>query len=230
MIKLEIPVGNKEALAAFGRALLELSGNAVVAAAAPVVTTDTPEKIEQPDGGPAAGADDGGFAGTEAGLNAGGVELDGEGIPWDARLHVASKTKRQSDQTWTLKRQLDAAFVTQIKAELLAAQAAPPATGPTTTTTAPDTTVKTGGDNPVGMPLQTKTQPANTGGDAVTTFAALMSHITAHQADGTLSIEETLQVCQKHGITAMPLLNTRPDLIPAIYADYVAIWAPRAQQ
>lgn len=46
------------------------------------------------------------------------IELDAEGIPWDARIHAGSKSKIKKG-TWTLKRGVDPALVAQVKAELL---------------------------------------------------------------------------------------------------------------
>lgn len=80
-----------------------------------------------------------------------GVELDKDGLPWDARIHSASKKKTVKEETWKLKRGADPALVETVKAELKAAMSASPAapietaapapintaTPPAPTTTAP---------------------------------------------------------------------------------------------
>lgn len=48
-----------------------------------------------------------------------GVELDAEGIPWDSRIH-ASSGKKVKAGTWTMKRNVEDAFVVQVKEELKA--------------------------------------------------------------------------------------------------------------
>ena len=53
------------------------------------------------------------------------VNLDGDGIPWDVRIHGASKAKLARGNTWKLKRGVDKTLVTTVIAELKAAMSAP---------------------------------------------------------------------------------------------------------
>ena len=59
--------------------------------------------------------------------NPGNVELDADGIPWDARIHSGGKTKLKAANTWKLGRNKDPELIKQVMAELKAAVAAPAA-------------------------------------------------------------------------------------------------------
>lgn len=61
--------------------------------------------------------------------NPGGVEVDGNGLPWDGRIHSgpADKKPRNGDNTWRKKRGVDDATVAAVEAELRAALGAPAA-------------------------------------------------------------------------------------------------------
>lgn len=48
------------------------------------------------------------------------VELDEEGLPWDARIHGESKLKLKRGNTWKLIKGIDKAFAETVKAELRA--------------------------------------------------------------------------------------------------------------
>lgn len=60
---------------------------------------------------------------------AAGAELDAGGLPWDARIHAGTKTKK-ADGTWTAKRGAPPELVNAVTAELRAVMAAPVATVP----------------------------------------------------------------------------------------------------
>lgn len=62
-------------------------------------------------------------------------DVDKDGVPWDARIHSAGKTKVKAG-TWKLKKGVDKALVEQVTAELLA-QTAGANTPPATETAAP---------------------------------------------------------------------------------------------
>lgn len=59
-----------------------------------------------------------------------GVEVDSEGLPWDARIHTDSKTKLKKEGTWKLKRNIDKALVAQVKAQLKQVMAIPVPSAP----------------------------------------------------------------------------------------------------
>ena len=137
-----------------------------------------------------------------------GVELDGEGISWDPRIHVSTKTTRQSDKTWKLQRNIDPVLVESVKAELRAAMSAPVAAAPPVAAAAPPVTEQTVAAGP-------------------TTFPELLMAYTAHQTAGKISNEEMDSICQAQGLPSLPLVASRPDLIPAINEDMEAICLTR---
>lgn len=55
--------------------------------------------------------------GVETAPNTAGVELDSAGLPWDARIHASTKTKK-ADGTWTQRRGVDKQDVAAIEAQL----------------------------------------------------------------------------------------------------------------
>ena len=119
------------------------------------------------------------------------VDLDGEGLPWDVRIHSSSQTKLSKNPNgWKKKRGVDPALVATVEAELRAALAA-------------------GTPAPVQATVQPVT-PAPVQADGVKTFPELMAGITGNNI---------LQEVVNAGLTAismpsLPLLAARPDLIP----------------
>ena len=132
------------------------------------------------------------------------VELDGDGLPWDPRINVDTKTKRQSDNSWKLKRNLDPALVASVKAELKALMGAPA----TITTPSPTTT-----PTPVaGIPA---------------TFGGLLSAFTFKQQQGKITADELNAICATHGVASLALIGSRPDLIPLVFSDMEALCLTR---
>lgn len=68
----------------------------------------------------------------------GASNLDTNGIPWDARIHAATKTKCK-DGSWKNKPGVDAALLASVTAELKGVQAIPTPTPPTATAAGPVT-------------------------------------------------------------------------------------------
>lgn len=169
---------------------------------------------------------------TTATATPAGVELDSEGIPWDGRIHSSSKKKLVENGRWKLIRGVDKDLVEEIKAQLLEGLAAP--------VPAPVESAQTQGLHPDPNPLSVaavnhaianapkppvseqmgKPAPAATtgtpavadAGPQISNFAQLMAAITSKG----LKPEQINPVIQSLGIAAMPVLATRPDLIPAV--------------
>jgi hypothetical protein len=160
-----------------------------------------------------------------------GVDVDATGLPWDARIHASTKTKK-GDQTWTAKRGVDKALVDQVTAELKAIMAAPvPPVAKTSVPVAPVVTDPAAafgaGAAPPAAPAPAPTPPV----DAVPAapaapesdagmgeFARVMRVVVAKQAAGGLSTEMTTGIAQQLGLTGVRDLAKRPDLIPAFEA------------
>ena len=118
------------------------------------------------------------------------VALDVNGLPWDARIHAASRGQ-VSGGTWRYKKGVDKDLVPQVEAELRATM-----TVPVPTTLAPAATA--GLAEPV----------------APTTFPELTQRVTASMVP-----KETLDTALASvGLGSFALLATRPDLVPAVEA------------
>lgn len=164
-----------------------------------------------------------------------GVKVDGEGLPWDQRIHASTKTFRQSDNTWKLRKGADAAEVERVKAELRACMAAPaPVTpalpvepqnysgaqsgGYTPVVPAPPVTAPVAPAPPVAV-----TPPAPTG---QITFTDFCTWFTGKMAAKELSRAQLEQCCADNGITSLPMLQNRPDLVPVIHKFLASICMP----
>ena len=137
------------------------------------------------------------------------VDLDGEGLPWDARIHAGSKAKlAKKPHGWKNKRGVDAETIAQVEAELRAAMAASPANP-----VAPNepATPSTPAASAQQMAPAQPAAPAR----AVSTFPELMAKITASGIDQAT----VTAAVNKQGLQALPLLAARPDLIPAVAAE-----------
>ena len=116
-------------------------------------------------------------------------ELDGAGMPWDARIHSGGKTKTAKG-VWKLRRGLDQVFVDQVKAELMGAMS--PA--------------------PVVVPDVTPAADVPPAADAPLDWAAVMSRVAASVNAGTYNNVAEAQYLAANSIEGMHLLIQRPDL------------------
>lgn len=163
-----------------------------------------------------------------------GVALDTEGLPWDARIHAATKTK-VANGSWKKKKGTDPALVTTVTAELRAVMGIPApagaaAAGPLAATPYPFPVPPVVPAAPVPVPpvaaVPVAPQPP-AAPVAITTFAQLMGYISAQIAAGKWTHPETLTACQANGITALPLLASRPDLVPGVAGTIAAMIAAK---
>ena len=159
------------------------------------------------------------------------VELDNRGLPWDARIHASTRTKCKTGE-WKNLKGVDKNVLATVEAELRAVMGAPHAATPPTppvvlaATPPPEGTpvvLPAGPTGPTPPPA-----PAPTG--TPSSFPEFLQIITAKCSAKLLTYNEVTATVQKHlGPTAgIPLLNARPDLIPAVYADLEAIWQTRS--
>jgi len=142
-----------------------------------------------------------------------GVDLDSNGLPWDHRIHGSARKKLAKTQTWKYIRNIDPALIDKVEAELRVTMAASSAT-PVVTVGEPTTEQVNSTPapaKPAAAPIvETPTPPATD-----ITFPVLMGRITA----GGITTEAVTAACNKSGITALPLLAARPDLVPAVAAE-----------
>jgi len=131
------------------------------------------------------------------------VELDSEGMPWDARIHTVARTKI-ANGTWKLARNTPTELVTSVKVEYLGN-----VTSPTTNnaTTAGPKVAHISSDMPPPPPPP---PPAGTvSGDLVRQF---MSDI----AKSGKMPSEINTALQRHGVQTLQLIRNHADKIPAI--------------
>lgn len=142
--------------------------------------------------------------------------IDSAGMPWDARINNAAKTKMK-DGTFKLKPQPKEyaskeawmAYVEQVRTELRGAsgeEAAPPPPPPAPAAIAPTA--------PPPPPPAPAPAPAPASGHTFGTLAAALG-------SGQLSPEDVDEACRKVSdgqVTTFALLGARQDLIPAVAA------------
>lgn len=130
-----------------------------------------------------------------------GVELDSEGLPWDARIHSSSRQLLAKTQQWKRKRGVQPVLVTRVVEELRQALGVPaPAVE-----AAPAPAVEAAPAPAV------ETAPAPVEG-AIQTLSELNTAVLA----AGLDLAAVMPVVQEAGLASYALLGVRPDLIPAI--------------
>lgn len=160
----------------------------------------------------------------------GTVELDAAGMPWDGRIHSDTKSKIGGGY-WRTRRGADAAVVTAVTAELKAAMGAPSAPVPLASVPVPPpfvasvvpsvppvpTTqvIESAGAAPTASPSSEPVPPVAI---AVTTFPQLMMAITKGIGKGTFTQPDVVKAIEGVGLASIPMLASRPDLIPAVAA------------
>ena len=175
-------------------------------------------------------------------VNAGSVDVDSEGLPWDGRIHSSNKKKITKDDTWQLRRGIDSAVVEQVKAELrqvmaipkhdAGAQTAPPTAVDLSPSAVPAPPAETQGLHPETSAFSTATvNKLVEAGNTVPTAAAgtpqtgasskpyseyklpdLMRGITSKM----IQPEVVQSVVAQFGVPSVPALATRQDLIPLV--------------
>lgn len=173
------------------------------------------------------------MSGAEA-ASASGVELDAEGLPWDARIH-SSNRKKTANGTWTRRRNTDDAMWDHVRTELRNAMGAPavpevPLPPAPVHVEVPPAEVADGPLDPGSAfapmasavpvatvavsvpPVPVIAPPVN----ATTGFQDLIVRITGAQSAGKLTPEQTAAACQSVGLTGVRELAVRPDLVWAV--------------
>lgn len=174
---------------------------------------------------------------------AAGVERDSKGMPWDGRIHSATKAK-VADGSWRYKRGSGETYINQVEAEIRAAQAAPvPTVHAVTPAGIGEHVAPTGGPAfaphpfydtpalaaatpapavvatpPVAAPVAVPVPPAAPVTTGVTTYDALMAALPPKIVSGELSATQMQQACEAYGVPSIAALASRPDLVPFIAA------------
>lgn len=143
--------------------------------------------------------------------NAGSVELDAKGLPWDERIHASTKSKIANGE-WKAKRGIPPERTVAVEAELRAAlgNGAPPVAP---TVTAPVPAAPAG----VASPTISASVPAAPVADP-TTFEQLMPRITAAVAAGQMPPTAVGAACAAHGLASVVSLQQNPQYVPLVWA------------
>jgi hypothetical protein len=140
-----------------------------------------------------------------------GIDVDSAGLPWDGRIHAGSRSKN-ADGTWRLKRGVEPDLLTQVAGELKRTMEIPAAVIPPPPIVQPAA---------VPVPPAAVTPPPSTPVGPATTaspisFPALMQAITKAFVAKTIDQAAITAACQSVGIPSLPMLTSRPDLIPGV--------------
>lgn len=138
-----------------------------------------------------------------------GVELDSDGLPWDASIHSSNKKKTADTGRWQRRRNVpDNVFdakVAQLRAAVSVGNVAPPPAPPPI---------------PSAIPLPATTPSAGASNSAAT-LATLLPRITSAMAAGQLTAETAAAIAMELSggkINNVAMLAVAPQLIPAFSA------------
>lgn len=160
-----------------------------------------------------------------------GVDLDPDGIPWDARIHAGTKAKN-ADGRWKAKKGLGAGIKDTVTAELKAIMVATPGQ-PAPVPTPPATTIPTPPATPLPPAAVAEAQAValadptgfTEGQSPPAMFAAAMKKVTEAQKADKVTVVDLQTIITGLGVAQMRDLLHRPDLIPLFeeqLAAYVA--------
>lgn len=168
-------------------------------------------------------------------VNTPSVETDSTGLPWDGRIHSRTKSKMVNGQ-WKNTRGIDPELIKRVTAELRTAMAAPaPAYIPPPLASVPPAPMAVPQapasvpPAPMSVPIAPAAAPiapiapATPASTEPLGFPAVMAKISQAVGSGKLTKAQVAQVVTKHGLPALTVLPTRPDLLPAISADIDAL-------
>lgn len=151
-----------------------------------------------------------------------GVALDRDGLPWDARIHAASKTKIAAG-TWKLKKGMSeqVALVDGVKAELRATMAIPAGApvAPPPVALPPVAPPPAPLPPPVALPPVAPPPAPAAAANAPADFAGFMQWVAGLIHQGRWTHDHTTATLQRHGLPGAVALASRPDLIPQVVTD-----------
>lgn len=139
-------------------------------------------------------------------------DRDASGLPWDERIHAASKALN-SDGTWRKRRGVDDATVDAVEAELRGATVEAPAA---ISTTPEDREPVAPPPAPPMLSLPMPTAPAAPPPVDYPLFAKTLNEA---YTSGKLTADRLTEIYAKHNITDVNVLMTNETLRAAVYAD-----------
>ena len=161
---------------------------------------------------------------------AGPVERDSTGLPYDARIHQATRGKK-TDGTWKLKKGLDPAIATAVTAELRGATA-PGVAGPALAPPPPSMVAPpppAAAVAPQPGPVAGGPAPLASGDTPVTAFRKLMQVITANTNTGKLTNDEVDAALKSMDLPPRQLISLvqNPDKVAGVAAYVEAVLAAK---
>jgi len=147
-----------------------------------------------------------------------GVSLDKNGFPWDARIYTSSKAKN-ADGSWRRKRGVDDATVALVEGELrrlMGIEAAPGLLD-----SASVVRVDLASPAPIALvpsPLPPPPPPPAPVAEAVVAdpYIALISRASELIGAKVVTMDQVNAAIVAAGGVSLPLMNSRPDLIPTV--------------
>ena len=148
---------------------------------------------------------------------AGEIEVDVAGLPWDGRIHSRSKSKTK-DGLWRVQRGLHDSVYEKVMAELKQTMAVPLppsfAKPEIVVPIAPLTPADIAAMSPINPPISAPTVPREV------TFNDFILKVTMASNSGKIDRASIGALVNKHGVPSIALLANRPDLLPAINAEF----------
>lgn len=145
-------------------------------------------------------------------VNGPGVAVDKDGLPWDSRIHSDAAEKLAKTGVWKTRKNLPDGYKAEIEAELRAVlNAGKSAPSPTTTTAA---AVAPPAPSAPAAPAPAPAPGVAPAAAATNPFATFTRWILDHK----LSATDVVLEVQKLGLSSIPDLGKRHDLIPTVVA------------
>ena len=123
---------------------------------------------------------------------------DSTGLPWDVRIHASTKTLTQ-DGKWKKRKGIEAEEVTRVEAELRGTVTAP----------VPE-------PEPAFNPFAATPEPEPT---APMSYNELIPFVTKAVQKQQVTNDQITNAVTKIGLPSFPMLQNRPDLIPALLTE-----------
>jgi len=148
-----------------------------------------------------------------------GVELDSQGLPWDARIHGSTRAQN-ADGTWRQRRGLnDVELKKRVEAELRATLALPGPAVPTPPTIAgkPWETEQYLAGTAAAPAAPAVPKPPAATSPAPATFGEFMGAVSNLVKDGKVTADHVTRKLQDLGLPSVMALANRPDLLPTVW-------------
>ena len=157
-------------------------------------------------------------------------DRDGEGLPWDRRIHSSSKAIN-ADGRWRIARNVDPELIDSVKAELRALVAAPVVAESAAVVPPPPVidAVAEVPPPPADPVVVAPPPPAATTPDLNAMFTTLLRDAGQAVVAQRITSADLTGICVKHGVANVGLLAARKDLVPQIDAEFRALLASKVQ-